>query len=154
MKIDLRWGYNNIKIKKGDKWKAVLLMLESVFEPMVMFFRLTNSLAIFQVMMNNLIRNIIEVEDVAVFNNDVMMETQIEEGYNDIMEEILRKMVENNLFIKPKKYVWKVREVRFLGVVIGLDKVKMEKEKVQKIVDQPVLRSIKNIKVFGVGKLL
>jgi len=47
MKIDLRWGYNNIKIKKGDKWKAVLLMLESVFEPMVMFFRLTNSLAIF-----------------------------------------------------------------------------------------------------------
>ena len=85
--------------------------------------------------MNNLIRNIIEVEDVAVFNNDVMMETQIEEGYNDIMEEILRKMVENNLFIKPKKYVWKVREVRFLGVVIGLDKVKMEKEKVQKIVD-------------------
>jgi len=77
----------------------------------------------------------IEVEDVAVFNNDVMMETQIEEGYNDIMEEILRKMVENNLFIKPKKYVWKVREVRFLGVVIGLDKVKMEKEKVQKIVD-------------------
>ena len=85
--------------------------------------------------MNNLIRNIIEVEDVAVFNNDVMMETQIEEEYNDIMEEILRKMVENNLFIKPKKYVWKVREVRFLGVVIGLDKVKMEKEKVQKIVD-------------------
>ena len=85
--------------------------------------------------MNNLIRNMIEVEDVAVFNNDVMMETQIEEGYNDIMEEILRKMVENNLFIKPKKYVWKVREVRFLGVVIGLDKVKMEKEKVQKIVD-------------------
>ena len=77
----------------------------------------------------------IEVEDVAVFNNDVIMGTQTEEGYDDIVEEILRKIVENDLFIKPKKYMWKVREVRFLGVVIGLDKVKIEKEKVQKIVD-------------------
>jgi len=145
MKIDLRWGYNNVKIKKGDKWKAVLLMPERVFEPMVIFFRLTNSLAIFQVIMNNFLRNIIEVEDVAVFNNNVMMGTQTEEGYNDIVEEILRRMVENDLFIKPKKYVWKVREVKFLGVVIGLDRMKMEKEKVQRIVDWPVLRSIKNI---------
>jgi len=46
------------------------------------------------------------------------------------VEEILRRMVKNDLLIKPKKYVWKVREVRFLGVVIGLDGVKMEKEKV------------------------
>jgi len=145
MKIDLRWGYNNVKIKKGDKWKAVLLMPERVFEPMVIFFRLTNSLAIFQVIMNNFLRNIIEVEDVAVFNNNMMMGTQTEEGYNDIVEEILRRMVENDLFIKPKKYVWKVREVKFLGVVIGLDRMKMEKEKVQRIVDWPVLRSIKNI---------
>ena len=105
MKIDLRQGYNNMKIKKGDKWETVLLMLESVFEPIIMFFRLTNSLAIFQVIINNLIRNMIEVEDVAVFNNDVIMGTQTEEGYDDIVEEVLRKIVENDLFIKPKKYM-------------------------------------------------
>ena len=45
------------------------------------------------------------------------MET--EKGYNDIMKKLLRRMVENNLFVKLEKYVWKVREVGFLGVVIG-----------------------------------
>ena len=46
-KMDLRWGYNNVRIKEGDEWKAVFMMLEGSFEPTVMFFRLTNSPAIF-----------------------------------------------------------------------------------------------------------
>ena len=57
-------------------------------------------------------------------------------------------MVENDLFIKLEKYVWKVREVRFLGVVIGPDGVKIEKEKVQKVVDWPVPRSMKDMQMF------
>ena len=57
-------------------------------------------------------------------------------------------MVENDLFIKLEKYVWKVREVRFLGVVIGPDGVKIEKEKVQKVVDWPVPRSMKDVQMF------
>ena len=47
MKMDLRWGCNNVRIKEGDEWKAAFLMLEGSFEPMVMFFGLTNSLAMF-----------------------------------------------------------------------------------------------------------
>jgi len=46
-KMDLRWGYNNVRIKEGDKWKATFTTLEGSFEPMVMFFGLTNSLATF-----------------------------------------------------------------------------------------------------------
>ena len=52
------------------------------------------------------------------------------------------------LFVKPEKCMWKVREVGFLGVVIGLDRVKIEKEKVQRIVDWPVLKSMKDIQKF------
>jgi len=51
-KIDLRWEYNNIRIKKGDKWKAAFTILKRSFEPMVMFFGLTNSPAMFQAMIN------------------------------------------------------------------------------------------------------
>ena len=51
-KIDLRWGYNNVRIRKRDKWKAVFTTPERLFEPLVMFFGLTNSLATFQAMMN------------------------------------------------------------------------------------------------------
>ena len=47
MKMDLRWKYNNVRIKEGDEWKAVFSMHEGSFEPMVMFFGLTNSLATF-----------------------------------------------------------------------------------------------------------
>ena len=46
-KLDLRWGYNNIQIKKGDEWKIAFITLEGLFEPIVMFFGLTNSLVAF-----------------------------------------------------------------------------------------------------------
>ena len=62
-----------------------------------------------------------------VFIDDIIIGTETEEGHDDIIEEVLRRMMENDLFVKPKKYVWKVREVGFLGVMIGLDRVKIEK---------------------------
>jgi len=58
-KMDLRWGYSNVKIKEEDEWKAVFLTPERSFKPMVMFFGLTNSPAIFQTMMNNLLRDLV-----------------------------------------------------------------------------------------------
>ena len=58
-KIDLRWGYNNVRIKEGDEWKAVFTTLEGSFEPLVMFFGLTNSPATFQTMINELLRELI-----------------------------------------------------------------------------------------------
>ena len=53
-KFDIRWGYNNIRIKEGDEWKAAFLTPEGLFEPLVMFFGLTNSPATFQMMMNEI----------------------------------------------------------------------------------------------------
>jgi len=54
-KIDLQWGYNNMRIKEGDEWKAAFMMPEGSFEPTMMFFGLTNSPAIFQTMMNEIL---------------------------------------------------------------------------------------------------
>ena len=51
------------------------------------------------------------------------------------MEKVLRRLEENNLFVKPEKYVWKVREVGFLEVIIREDRVRMEKEKVQGVIE-------------------
>ena len=70
-----------------------------------MFFGLTNLLVTFQIMMNDLLRNIIEVEDIVVFINNVMVEMEIEKRHDDIIEEVLRKMAENDLFVKPEKYM-------------------------------------------------
>jgi len=70
-KIDLRWRYNNIWIKKGDEWKAVFTIHLGVYEPTVMFFGLTNSPATFQAMINDIVRDLIDTEDVVVFMDDV-----------------------------------------------------------------------------------
>ena len=86
-------------------------------------------------MINDLLRDIIEAGDIVVFIDNVMVETKTKEGHNNIVEEVLRRMVENDLFMKSEKYVQKVREVGFLEVVIGLDRVKIKKKKVQEIVD-------------------
>ena len=105
-------------------------MPEGLFEPTVMFFGLTNSPATFQVMMNDLLRDLIVEEKIAVFIDDIMVATETEEGYDEIVEKVLKRLEENDLFVKPEKYVWKVREVEFLGVIIGKDGERMEKEKV------------------------
>ena len=123
-------------------------MLESTYESTVMFFGLTNSLATFQTMINDLLRNWIEIGDMAAFINDVIVEIEIEGRHDDIIEKVLRKIAENDWFVKPEKCVWKVREVGFLGVMIGLDGIKMEKDKVQEVVDWLVLREVKDRQKF------
>jgi len=148
-KMDLRWDYDNVRIKKGNEWKAAFSMSDGVFEPMVIFFRLTNLPVTFQVMMNDLLRDMIKVGDIAVFIDDVMVGTETEEEHDDILKEVLKRMVENDLFIKNFHLsVWKVREVGFLEVVIEPDRVKMEKEKMQGVVDWLVLRSVKDMQKF------
>ena len=66
MKIDLRWEYNNVRIKEEDKWKMVFSTLEGTFELTVMLFGLTNSPETFQEIMNDLLKNIIEIGDIVV----------------------------------------------------------------------------------------
>ena len=58
-KLDLRWGYNNVRIKEGDEWKAVFTTYIGAYKPTAMYFRLTNSPATFQMIMNNLFRDLI-----------------------------------------------------------------------------------------------
>ena len=84
-KMDLRWGYNNVRIKEGDEWKAAFTTLEGSFEPTVMFFRLKNAPATFQAMMNELLRDLINTEKVAVFINDVIVGTETEEKHDDVI---------------------------------------------------------------------
>ena len=84
-KMDLRWGYNNIRIKEGNEWKTAFTMPEGSFEPTVMFFGLTNSLATFQAMMNKLLRDLINTGKVAVFIDDVIVGTETEKGHDELV---------------------------------------------------------------------
>jgi len=118
-KMDLRWGFNNMRIKEKDEWKRVFTMHVGSFEPIVIFFGMTNLPATFQAMVNEILRDLINEGKVAAFVDNMLVGTETEEGHNKIVEEILKRLKKNDLYIKPEKCVWKVRKIGFLEVVIG-----------------------------------
>ena len=74
-KLDVRWGYNNVQIKEGDKWKAAFQTNRGLFEPLVMFVGLTNSPATFQMMMNDIFKDLIDGGHVAIYMDDILIYT-------------------------------------------------------------------------------
>jgi len=147
-KMDLRWGYNNVRIKEGDEWKAAFTIPEGSFEPTVMFFGLTNSPATFQTMINELLRNLINTGKVAAFIDDVIIGTETEEEHDEIVAEVIRRLEENDLYVKPEKYKWKVWKVGLLGMVIEPERIKMEKVKVKEVLKWVIPKYVKDIQKF------
>jgi len=89
-----------------------------------------------------------KIGDVVVFIDSIMVEMETKERHDNIVEEVLRRVAENDLFIKLEKCMWKVREVGFLEGVIGPDRVKMDIEKVQRVVDWLVPGSVIYVQKF------
>jgi len=118
------------------------------FEPTVMFFKITNLPAISQVMINEILRDLINEEKVVAFVDNVLVVTEIEKGYDKIVKKILKRLEENNLYVKPEKYVWKVRKIGFLGVIIGPNGMEMEKKKVNEVLSWLEPKNIKNVRKF------
>ena len=137
-----------MRIKEGDEWKATFTMPEGSFELTVMFFGLTNSPATFQAMMNKLLRDLINTGKVATFIDDVIVGMETEEGHDEIVAEVIRRLEENDLYVKPEKCKWKVREVGFLGVVIGPEGIKMEEEKVKGVLEWLTPKCVKDVQKF------
>ena len=126
----------------------MFIMHIGAYEPMVMYFGLTNSPATFQTMMNNLFRDLINQGDMVTFIDDILVATNMEEGYDELVEEVLKRLEENNLFVKLEKCKWKVREVEFLGVVIGPKGVEIQREKIEGVLNWPASRNMKEVQKF------
>jgi len=84
-------------------------------------------------MMNKILRDLINKGKVAAFIDDVLVGTETEEGHNKIVEEILKRLEENDLYVKLEKCVWKTRKIGFLGVVTGSNRIEIEAEKIEGI---------------------
>ena len=124
------------------------MTLEELFEPTVMFFGLTNFLATFQTIISEILQDLINNGEVASFIDNVIVETEKEEEHDKVVEEVVKILAENDLYLKQKKYKQKIRKVGYLGVVIGPERIKMEEEKIKEVLYLPTPKEIKNIQKF------
>src|ERR1700709_2708022 len=101
-KLNIRWGYNNVRIKEGDEFKAAFRTSRGLFEPTVMFFGLTNSPATFQNMMNDIFKDEIDEGHVKIYIDDILIFHRDLKEHRRMVLRILAKLRENQLYLKPE----------------------------------------------------
>jgi hypothetical protein len=144
-KLDVCWGYNNVRIREGDEWKAAFCMNRGLFEPLVMYFGLTNSPATFQMMMNEIFQDLITEGIVSIYLNDILIFTNSLEEHQRITCLVLDCMREHKLYLRPE--FEKVR-IEYLGVIISHNKVEMDPVKIAGVADWPMPSNKKEVQSF------
>ena len=154
-KLDVRWGYNNVRIKAGDEHKAAFKTQRGLYEPTVMFFGLTNSPTTFQAMMNALYRDTIRkhksrgttiriyMDDIAIATKDLSLPLQ-----EAAVSDVLQVAKDNSLFFKLSKSVFHASAIDYLGVILEKGKTRMDPAKVSGVCDWPVPKCVKDVHSF------
>jgi hypothetical protein len=144
-KFDVRWGYNNIRIRTGDEWKAAFKTNRGLYEPTVMFFGMCNSPATFQNMMDEIFKKEIEENLIIVYMDDILCFSKDMEGLIEAETIVLQKARENDLYFKPKKCEFRKTKVEYLGLVVTEGKLSMDPAKVKGLQDWPIPKTVKEV---------
>jgi hypothetical protein len=147
-KFDVRWGYNNVRLGEGDEWKAAFLTNRGLFEPLVMFFGLTNSPSTFQTMMNDLFRDLISQGRLVIYMDDILIFSNCLQELHQTTLDVLRILQANNLFLRPEKCTFAQESVEYLGLVIKDGTVAMDPAKVQGVAAWPVPTNLHDLQSF------
>ena len=105
-------------------------------------------MATLQTIINDILRDLIDIGDIVVFINDMLVEIEDKKKHNKIVEEILKRMETNDLYLKPEKYMQKVKEINFLGLVIETNGIEIQKEKMSGVLEWPRPKTVKDVQKF------
>jgi hypothetical protein len=147
-KFDVYWGYHNVRIKEGDKWKAAFITNQGLFKPYVMFLGLTNSPATFQALMNAIFADLIAEGKVAVYLDDILIWSSTLDKHWKIIHEVLWRLEEHDLYLWPEKCKFEQSHVDYLRLVISPGKVSMDPVKVQAVRDWTPPTKLKEVRSF------
>jgi len=145
--MDLKNGFHLICVREGDEWKTAFRTHYRLFEFQVMPFGLTNAPSTFQDMMNHVLSDMLDV-GVLAYMDDILVYTNTEEGHDQTVKEVLKRLQSNGLAVSPEKCVWKATEVEFLGYVIGRNGIRMSEDKVKSELEWKIPRSLTEIQSF------
>jgi hypothetical protein len=147
-KFDVRWGYNNVRIKEGDEWKAAFRTNRGLFEPLVMYFGLTNSPATFQTMMNEIFADLIALGVVSVYMDDILIFTSTREEHCRITRIVLERLRKEKLYLRAEKCEFEKEQIEYLGVIISHNRVAMDPVKVAGVSEWPIPVNKKEVQSF------
>ena len=141
-KLDLRGAYNLVRIRKDDEWKTAFRTRYGHFEYKVMPFGLTNAPATFQHMLNDILREFIDIF-IIVYLDDILIYSKSLDSHIEHVRKVLKKLLENRLYVKLEKLTFHQQEVTFLGYRIGHDGIKMDVSKLSAVLSWPAPKNIK-----------
>jgi hypothetical protein len=153
-KFDIRWGYNNIRIKEGDTHKAAFKTKYGLWEPTVMPFGPTNAPATFQAMMDNEFEGITEqfrqkgTEIIIYMDNILIVTTAKLQDHREAVHAILDRLEELDLYLKPEKCVWEAPRVDYLGLILEKGVTRMDPAKVAGVGSWPIPTTVKQVRSF------
>jgi len=147
-KLDVCWGFNNVCIKPEDEWKAAFQTNRGLFEPLVMFFGITNSPATFQIMMNDIFWDLIAEGIMVVYLDDILIFTRTEEEHVKAIRQVLQVLQENKLFLCLEKCEFCKEKIEYLGLVILENEVSMDLVKVAGVREWPTLENKTDVQAF------
>lgn len=146
-KMDLRYGYHLVRIAEGDEWKTAFSTRHGQFEYTVMPLGLCNAPAVFQRMMNTIFHDMLD-QGCVIYLDDILIYAETEEELLRITREVLKRLREHKLFVKPGKCRFKVQKVEFLGVIIFPGGLEMDPGKTDTIRDWPAPTKLKELQSF------
>jgi hypothetical protein len=137
-KLDVRWGFNNVRIREGDEWKAAFRTNQG----------LTNSPATFQTMMNDIFQDLILSGDVMVCLDDILIAHSDLARHRQIVREVLRRLRKHCLFLRPEKCEFEKSTIEYLGIIISHNHVEMDPVKVTGVASWPTPENKKDMQQF------
>lgn len=135
-KLDLRNAYHLVRIKAGDEWKTAFNTPLGHFEYLVMPFGLTNAPAVFQCLINDVLRDMLN-RFVFVYLDDILIFSQTLQEHVQHVRLVLQRLLENRLYVKAEKCDFHVHSVHFLGFVVERGQIKADPDKVKAVADWP-----------------
>jgi len=147
-KLDVRWGFNNVRIKEGDEWKAAFRMNRGLSEPLVMYFGLMNSPTTFQTMMDDIFEDLISEGVVVVYLDDILIFTETLDEHRRITHRILELLEKHKLYLHADKCEFEKTTVEYLGVIISHNSVVMDPVKIAGIAEWPTPTNKKEVQSF------
>ena len=144
-KFDVRWGYNNVQIRKEDQWKATFKTNQGLFEPTVVFFGMCNSPATFQAMMDYILIDMIEENLVIIYMDDILIFAKTQEELERITKMVLQQLRDNDLYLKPKKCKFNKTIIKYLGLIVKEGQLSMDLVKLKGITGWPTPSTVKQL---------